>query len=62
MHLEDEVPATLNWDLDSERFGLGDEFSDDRRQWTGTIYQVEVFTCALDDTEVRARFEAGPRT
>lgn len=51
--------ATLNWQTNSERFGLGNEFVDDRL-WSGTIALVAIFDQALTADEIEQLFTSGP--
>jgi len=43
--------GALEWDLDRNRFGLGDEFGVERR-WHGVVEEVAVYDVALDEATV----------
>jgi hypothetical protein len=48
-------PGELEWDLESERVALGDEFGpleDDRRLWHGILYEAAIFDRALSASEI----------
>ena len=60
---EDDLgqPAVLDWNVDRERLGCGDEFTDtldQARYWRGTLHSVRVWGVALDQDQVGCRFAA----
>lgn len=58
LHWVAGAPAGLDWHTERERFGLGDEFIDDRR-WSGKLFRVEIYDRALAADEVQQLFQAG---
>ncbi len=58
LHWAAGAPAGLEWNTERERFGLGDEFIDDRR-WGGKLFRVEIHDRALAADEVQRLLQAG---
>ena len=53
-------PAILNWDLEQNQLGLGDEFGVSR-SWTGTLHKVALYDQALGPEQIQWLYQLGPQ-